>query len=290
MGFGKRGKAEQSLFLNVLPCWNRCSGNGDQHWDTAGPGGADEATWGLSLHFLTFSVFPCASAPPQYRELLEALAVCFSFHYPHSGLQMIFKRGRRLLFWTVSRNVWGITYTKPPAVIKFLRQCSVWCSCSASGKIMALQVTRCMPDLRLARSAARMRIILLFGLLWFPTYWSMEKAAASPETLKMRCLARSAPLNNRFAVINVLREAYCFKDIQNAILKINKSWHSEVRKRQKGGGSLYMTECFFPVMKQSWCLIKTSANLIYTVGVLVPITLFLAWFLERKITSSRICF
>lgn len=28
----------------------------------------------------------------------------------------------------------------------------------------------------------------------------------------------------------------------------------------------------------------------HCVGILVPITLFLAWFLERKITSPRICF
>lgn len=164
----------------------------------------------------------------------------------------------------------------------------VWCSCSVSGKTVALQVTRCIPDLTLACSAARMRSILLFGLVWFPVYWSMEKAAASPETIKMRYVARRAPVNNRFVVINILHEAYCFKDIQNAILKkqVMRFWDEDKTK----GEAPCTWVSFFSAMKQSWCLIKTSVNLIYTVGVLVPITLFLAQFLERKITSPRICF
>lgn len=52
-----------------------------------------------------------------------------------------------------------------------------------------------------------------------------------------------------------------------------------------------MSEFVSSTVKHSFIvLIKTSVNLIYTVAILVPITLFLARCLEGKITSSRICF
>lgn len=51
-----------------------------------------------------------------------------------------------------------------------------------------------------------------------------------------------------------------------------------------------MSEFVSFTMKNSGCLIKTSVNLIYTIAILVPIALFLAWCLEGKITSSRIFF
>lgn len=128
------------------------------------------------------AILHCASASGLYRELLQGLAGCFTFHYSDSGLQMIFKRGRQLLFWTELAVTSGASLTRSCLqYLNFPGSAESLMLLQLSGKTVALQVTRCIPDLRLACSAARMRSILLFGLVWFPVYWSMGKAAASPD-------------------------------------------------------------------------------------------------------------
>lgn len=95
-GVGECGRAECSLFLEVLPCWSRCSGKGEQSWDTAGfgaagpgmvmrPRGGEPAFPELLPYFMVLLLL-------LFRQLWQGLAVCFIFHYSDSGLQMIFTR------------------------------------------------------------------------------------------------------------------------------------------------------------------------------------------------------